>query len=245
MLVAVLGVGLIGMQSAITRRHAQGVDLKRALYAAEAGVAESFAALTLGRSGEVGSPEQPARFGRALYFVEAAPAPDGDVRLRSTGLAGSARFSVEAVVRPGVDPAATDGVHGPHGLTIDEGLVSNDLGSAVPCELVSWKITELPDVPLVTSRIDPFVQLKLAGVAPLDPTHAHRETIASVDYVDPSGAARSYVGVLTLLDWTRVQSVESVRWEDPDSGLLPEPYVPAGVQDSGDQGALSLDPSVA
>ena len=122
-LVAALGAGLIGMQTAITKRHAHGVDLKRALYAAEAGVAEAFAALTVGKSGEVGTPEQPAKFGRALYFVEATPTADGDVLLHSTGLAGSARFSVEAVVRPGENPAANNGVFGRHGITIGEGAV--------------------------------------------------------------------------------------------------------------------------
>lgn len=526
-LVAGLGSGLVSMQSAITRRHAQGTDLKRALYVAEAGIAEAFSAIAVGKSGSVGTSEVPAKWGRGVYWVEATTDTEGNVHLMSTGLSGLGRFTVTAVVKPGVNPAAANGVFGStavtvgegaivdgydstkgtyseqvepgapggatgtgarltsngdvllygnlveseagavpetfvygdirpgvhgvvltepgvvisgsslpiaekapsppipvpeiltsegsealagtlvdehlrydelrvlagttlrlqgplklvvdslevdgrleidgstgavevfvlqtfrfrtgseletinpsprtvgfflgaigedtgdwdslssgdfslsdsgdsgrlalpkggltpappteeplvfeptgnfHGLlyapfvdltvpaslrffgavgarsielapgarvSFDEGVASASLGVAVLPELVSWQIVALPDEPLVTSRVDALVQLKVAGVTPLDSSVAHRESRVALKYVDTGNVKRAYLGELSLFNWSNLKTIEGVQWEDPDSGSLSGFIVPAGVKDSDGQGFLSLDPSDA
>lgn len=128
-LVAGLGAGLVSMQSSLTRRHDMSVDSKRALYVAEAGVAEAFAAMSLGKSGSVGTAEIPAAWGNGVYWVEATPDVSGNVHLKSTGLVGRGRFAINVVVRPNVNPVTSNGVFGDEEVVIEEGAILDGYNS--------------------------------------------------------------------------------------------------------------------
>lgn len=119
--IAGLGAGLVSVQASITRRHAQGIDQKRALYIAEAGLSEAFSAVTVGKSGTIGSPELPAEWGSGVYWVEADPDEEGNIHLKSVGLCGRGRFALNAVVKPASNPIAVHGIHGRRGLTVGVG----------------------------------------------------------------------------------------------------------------------------
>lgn len=122
-LVATLGAGLIRIQTSITRRHVQSIDKKRALYIAEAGIAEAFSAVSIGKSGDVGSEDEPAAYAGGYYWVEAEEDDEGRVELKSTGLCGTGRFSVGVVLQRDVNPAALNGLFGNREVLVGAGTV--------------------------------------------------------------------------------------------------------------------------
>ena len=128
-LIASLGAGLIRLQTIVTRRHVQSVDQKRALYVAEAGVAEAFSAISLGKTGSVGTAEKPAAFGGGVYWVEAEDIDDERVRLTCNGLCGIGRFSITVVVRRSVNPVGLQGTFGRRGIMVGDGSVIDGFDS--------------------------------------------------------------------------------------------------------------------
>ena len=522
-IIAGLGAGLVSVQASITKRHAQAIDQKRALYIAEAGLSEAFSAITVGKSGTIGSPDLPAEWGSGVYWVEAEPDEEGNIHLESVGLCGRGRFALNAVVKPAINPIAVHGIHGRRGLTVgvgaqidgfdstegdyesqvnrslrgtttghgarlttngdltvrgeligrrrnavpqtlvygdarpgsngvvisepgaritgitlplegrvkatripvpdistsqgsatisgvltggrlrydslrvdggatlilrgpltlvlneldvsgrleldgsdgkvelfvlhafrlrngselettspsprevgiflgalgnqrsrwntisssrttsrswkgegiadaaaeeektsggralillargtfrgllyapfntlkipadlrivgavggrkvslapgarvtfDEGLVTANLGVTVLPELISWQIVDLPDEAIVTSRTDPIQHLKLQGVRPLKSSKAHREALASLDYIDSSGRERKFVGNLDSFDWSDLGALGGVRWQDPKSGSYRASQIPVGTRTTGARGFISITPT--
>ena len=115
MIVTVLGVlSMAWLQLSLTknREHVASADAKRAFYIAEAGLAEAFAGLVAGKSGNVGGPGLPAQFGRGLFWVKAKAESDGKVSLTSTGLAGTGRVSLTMIVENAADTVASKGAFG-------------------------------------------------------------------------------------------------------------------------------------
>lgn len=110
--VAALGAGLVHVASSQLKRHTMSVETRRALYVAEAGLAEAWLAVTQGKSGNVGTSTQPAAFEDGCYWVEAEWLEQELISLRSTGLVGGGRFAVESVVRRPSNPFAELGVFG-------------------------------------------------------------------------------------------------------------------------------------
>jgi len=108
--VSVLAAGFSRFASSVASRQAHAVNRKRAFYLAEAGLAESFAAFTCGRSGVVGTVEQPARLGDGLFWVEATELEPGIVRLLSTGMAGTGRAELALIVQRGEKDVTSLGV---------------------------------------------------------------------------------------------------------------------------------------
>mgnify|MGYP003333440095 CR=1 FL=1 len=111
-LLAGLGAGLVQLQTSVTQRHLASIDRARALYIAEAGLAEATHALAQGRSGVIAAADAPARHGSGLYWVEAHEAGEGQLRLVSTGVVGRSSSSVEAVVDPAVNVLGAAGFFG-------------------------------------------------------------------------------------------------------------------------------------
>lgn len=108
---------LVVTRSASQRQGAETQDLQ-AFYLAEAGLAESFQALRIGRSGQVGSETEPAEFGDGLLWVDATETADDQVRLTSTALHGTGRASLALIVEP---------VEIPLGFFSDEDLVVDEV----------------------------------------------------------------------------------------------------------------------
>jgi len=123
MVIASLGAGLIQMHGAIARRQLQTIDNKRALYIAEAGLSEAFMAIAHGKSGAIGSEEEPALFGNGVFWVEAAEQPDQSVAIVSNGLCETGRFSLAMTVIRQVSPIASLGLFGADSVVIGEGAI--------------------------------------------------------------------------------------------------------------------------
>ena len=116
--VAAVGAMYLQITSATMRRQTAEVQTTRAFYLAEAGLAESFQALRIGRTGQVGSEAAPAVFGNGLLWVDAIETVDSQVRLTSTALVGQGRSSLSLVVEP---------VEIPLGFFSDEDLVVDEV----------------------------------------------------------------------------------------------------------------------
>lgn len=129
-LIATIGAALVQVQAAVARRQLASSEIKRALYIAEAGIAEAFGAIAVGKSGNIGTPEIPAAFGGGVYWVEASDLGEERVVVSSTGLCGSGRFALDAVVQKDLNPLGRQGIHGDQAVTIQTGAVVDGFNSA-------------------------------------------------------------------------------------------------------------------
>ena len=116
--IAGLGVGFLQVTMSSTHRQAADVDRLQAFYLAEAGLAESFQAVRIGRSGQVASEAAPASYGNGLLWVDAVDTVDGNVRLTSTAVVDSGRASLSLLLEP---------ISIPLGFFSDEELVVEDV----------------------------------------------------------------------------------------------------------------------
>lgn len=134
-LIAVIAVSFMAMSfmqvsSAVTNRQALAMDNKVAFYLAEAGLAEGFTGVMVGKTGNVGTPTEPAVYGDGLLWVEATDLGDGYVDLESTAMSGSGKVTLSLVVqRPGVSVASL-GMFSNGDLTINEGTLIDGYNSA-------------------------------------------------------------------------------------------------------------------
>ena len=131
MVVASLGAGLIQMHGAISRRQLQSIDTKRALYMAEAGLSEALLAITHGKSGNVGTADEPAAFGDGVFWTEAVEEGDDRVAVVSHGLCGSGRFSLSMVLQRNISEIAALGAFGQAGITVDKGAIVDGYDSTL------------------------------------------------------------------------------------------------------------------
>lgn len=121
MVVGMAGATLLELSRGIARRRAHALDATQAFYLAEAGLAESFAALGMGRNGRVGTSERPAAFGRGVFWVEVVDHGNGRLELVSHGLHGTARTRVSLLVdRPAADVGGL-GLFGGEELALEPG----------------------------------------------------------------------------------------------------------------------------
>jgi len=125
------GLMLLQLNIARARRQGQATDNKRAIYIAEAGIAEAFLAVVQGRSGSIASQATPARFANGIYWVEATEGADGQVALKSTGLCRTGRFAISVVVERVFDPIASLGLFGGNELIVGEGAVVDGYDSRI------------------------------------------------------------------------------------------------------------------
>ena len=77
---------------------------------------------------------------------------------------------------------------------------------------VSWRIVELPKIPLVESRQDPLTALRAAAITPTKSDDAHCEKMIAMTYVDLSGVVRTYSGRASLFDFTTVLRILKKVW---------------------------------
>lgn len=109
--VAGLTAAFLQISTSVSRRQTHMRDKLLAFYAAEAGLAESWAGVQIGRTGAVGSEADPVLWGSGLFWVEAVPLDDGLVRLDSTGMVNSGRATLSLVVREPKESVAALGVY--------------------------------------------------------------------------------------------------------------------------------------
>lgn len=85
----------------------ESVDRMRSVYLAEAGLAEAYTALAIGKTGDVGSLEDPAVFGDGLFWTEGTDLGDDRVQIDATGRSGRGRAILSLVAeKTQVDLAA-------------------------------------------------------------------------------------------------------------------------------------------
>lgn len=128
-IVTVTGMAMLQLHIARGRRQGQATDNKRAIYIAEAGISEAYLAVAQGRTGNIASEDQPARFANGVYWVEAEDGEDGQVALLSTGLCRTGRFSLSVVVERTYDPIASLGMFGGEQVIVGEGAVIDGFDS--------------------------------------------------------------------------------------------------------------------
>ncbi|MEZ6018728.1 MAG: hypothetical protein R3F17_01135, partial [Planctomycetota bacterium] len=93
-MVAALGAAYLQLTSSVTRRQGAEVENTQAFYLAEAGLAESFQAVRIGRTGQIGSIGSPVRYGQGLLWVDAVDTADDQIRLTSTAMSGTGRAAL-------------------------------------------------------------------------------------------------------------------------------------------------------
>ena len=118
---ATLSASMLQLSSAMTRRQLSNTNLKLAFYTAEAGLAEAYQGVSIGKTGNVGTGEAPARFGNGLFWVEATHHEDGTVTLRSTGMVGNGSAELSMVVEPRLASVASLGLFADEGLQLGPG----------------------------------------------------------------------------------------------------------------------------
>ncbi len=192
-IVASLGAGLVQVSSVSTKKQVTGIDTARALYIAEAGLSEAYLAVAQGRSGELGSVQEPAEFGDGYYWVEATDLPDDQVQLEATGLVGHGRFTLAMILRRSVNEIGSLGMCGLKDVTIGEGaqldiLEVNVDGSPVSKVIEDPKPTKIrsngditvhaPAKGGATTRIEGSIHPGPNGIADLDPGVVVTGTVA-------------------------------------------------------------------
>lgn len=121
--VATLSAGLLQVGNAVHHRQASSTNVKLAFYTAEAGLAEAYQGLSVGKTGNVGTENLPARLGNGLFWVEATENADGTVTLESTGMIQNGRAVLSLVVEPRLTSVASLGVFADDKLSIQPGML--------------------------------------------------------------------------------------------------------------------------
>jgi len=230
-LMASLGAGLIQVQSAGMRQQLSAMDRMRALYIAEAGLAESFSAICVGKTGIVGTPEYPAEFAGGVYWVEAEEDASGRITLDSVGLYGSGRFAVSVVVRRSVNPLGMQGMHGESDVVLRGGAILDGYDS----RLGSYDSQLDPTQPVATTgaggRLSSNGDVTLAGdpLVPGDDTYVFGDALSGPEgtlTIDPdvvvTGAAEPLLSTVDLprIDVPDLGSSEGTRGVAPGTTLV-------------------------
>ena len=188
--VAVMAMCLLQVSTSSMRRQRSGVATKQAFYLAEAGLAEAYAGLAIGRTGNVGSANLPAAYGDGLLWVEAEDLPPDRVRLTSTGMVAGGRAVLALVVERGETSVASLGLFSANSILVPGGSVldayDSSLGYTPPA----------PDVPIAHVGRVGSNQAVQALDDPILPTLVYADLEAGPG-LSPSLAARvQHVGTL-------------------------------------------------
>src|SRR5262245_45344462 len=123
--VVVLSASFSQFTSSVANRQAQAVQRKRAFYLAEAGLAEAFSGFSCGKSGNVGTKEEPALLGDGVFWVEVTDLGDDVFRLDSTGMIGSGSAKLSLVARRGTDDPSALGLFSSGAVTLAAGSLGD------------------------------------------------------------------------------------------------------------------------
>jgi hypothetical protein len=121
LLTATLSMIYLQVSMAKNKEQRSSVDAKRAFYMAEAGLAEAFNGLCMGKSGDVGTEDLPAEFANGLFYVTAKDEGQGRTTLKSTGMCGAGRATLSIVVARQPDEIASRGFFADQGVTVEPG----------------------------------------------------------------------------------------------------------------------------
>ena len=122
-LVSALAAGFLQLSSQLVNNRKASRDKRAAFYMAEAGLAEAYVGLTIGKTGNVGLPTAPATFGNGLFWVEATPLEGDLVRLESHGRVRTGNAVLSLVAEKGERSVASLGVFSGKKLDVPPGSV--------------------------------------------------------------------------------------------------------------------------
>jgi hypothetical protein len=121
--VVVLAASFSQFASSVANRQAHAIARKRAFYLAEAGLAEAFAGLSCGKSGNVGTEAAPALLGDGVFWVEATELEPGFVRLEATGMIGTGMAVLALVAQRGEESVGALGVFSGGDVMLGDGTL--------------------------------------------------------------------------------------------------------------------------
>jgi hypothetical protein len=107
------------------------LDDARALYLAEAGLAEAVAALEAGATGDVGSPAAPVALGDGVFWADATPQAGGETRVVVTAMAGSGRAAIDVVLEADADPLFQYTLNSKDTLTMNADVTTDSYDSSL------------------------------------------------------------------------------------------------------------------
>lgn len=239
--VSFIAASFLQLSSAVTRSQVQSIERKKAFYLAEAGLSEAYAGMCVGKTGEVGSQENPALFGDGLLWVEAQDLDETHVQLDCTAMVGSSKALLSLVVERGELGMAYLGLFSDGDLVIPAGTSVDSYDSSLGDYESQEKLggTKEPE----PARVGANGDILLSGLKLLP---------ASVDGdVTPGpGKSVSYVGT-TLVTGSDAARSEAVTLPDvvtPGIPLLAEIIHESGstlLLGTGDQGFQSIQVSDA
>lgn len=141
MVLASAAGAMVQMHLASLRRQSARLDRWRALYVAEAGLSEGFFAVAQGKSGNVGTADEPATFGDGVFWVEATEDVDGRVELECTGMCGRGRVTLAQVIQRQYNTLSALGMFGDKEIVVEPASVIDGTdsgagggGGAMPME---------------------------------------------------------------------------------------------------------------
>jgi hypothetical protein len=129
--VSFIAASFLQLSSAVTKSQVRSIERKKAFYLAEAGISEAYAGLCVGKTGEVGSQEEPALFGDGLLWVEAEDLDETHVQLECTAMVGSSKALLSLVVERGELGMAYLGTFSSGNLTIPAGTTIDAYDSSL------------------------------------------------------------------------------------------------------------------
>lgn len=97
-------------------------------------------------------------------------------------------------------------------VTFDKALIKSSVGAHGAPGMLSWKIVELPDVPLVKSGRDPILQLRELSINPRKSDRASADQQLTMQYMSAAGAVRTFTGDPDTVNWADVRTIISKTW---------------------------------
>ena len=129
--VAAVSAGFLQLSSAITNRQVTSVDNKRAFYLAEAGLAEAYHGLVVGKSGQVGFDEWPATYGDGVFWVNVEDVSPTAIRLVSSAMCDSGRATLSMVVESQEISVASLGIFSDQDVAVETSSLIDSYDSSV------------------------------------------------------------------------------------------------------------------
>ena len=128
--VAVLTTCILQVVGQSSRREQSALDTRKSFYLAEAGLAEAYNGIRVGKTGNVGTAAAPAVLGDGLFWVEATELDEDRLELESTAMCGIGLVSLSMVVEKGEQSVASLGVFSSLALDVPPGSTIQGYDSA-------------------------------------------------------------------------------------------------------------------
>ncbi len=120
-------------------------------------------------------------------------------------------FGAAAALALDIEPGAR--------ISFDSAIATADINQLGLPQLVSWRVVELPDEPIVKSKLNPDTFLALQGVTPTPSKNAAVESFIEIVFRDLSGQVQTFTGAEGSMNWAGVSGVITQKWGTSLAGL--------------------------